>query len=70
MRLKTEPEIHLIIETKGYDEREEIKTAAAKRWVDAVNADGTYGNWAYAVAKRPTDVIEIISKIADRESMI
>jgi type III restriction enzyme len=64
VRLKTNPPIHLIIETKGYDEKEEIKTAAAKRWVDAVNADGTYGNWAYAVAKRPTDVTSIISKVA------
>lgn len=64
LRLKTTPEIHLVIETKGYDEKEEIKAAAAKRWVDAVNADGSFGNWAYAVAKKPTDIAAIIAKFA------
>jgi len=64
VRLKTNPPLHLILETKGYDEKEEIKVAAAKRWVSAVNADGTYGRWDYAIAKKPTDVIEIINKAA------
>lgn len=27
-----------------------------ERWVNAVNADGSYGCWAYAVAKKPEDV--------------
>ncbi|HEV8643936.1 MAG TPA: hypothetical protein VGR01_00020 [Burkholderiales bacterium] len=30
---------------------------AAERWVNAVNVDGKYGHWSYAVAKRPTDVV-------------
>lgn len=64
IRLKTEPEIRVILETKGYDEKEEIKVAAARRWVDAVNADGTYGRWEYAIAKKPTDVIGLLSEIA------
>ena len=38
IRLKTEPPVHLILETKGYDPLEEVKKAAAERWVDAVNA--------------------------------
>ena len=37
----------LILETKGYDELKEIKQEAAIRWVNAVNADGTYGQWHY-----------------------
>jgi type III restriction enzyme len=62
VRLKTNPAVHLIIETKGYDEKEEIKVAAARRWVAAVNADGTYGRWEYEIAKKPTDVVGILSK--------
>lgn len=64
VRLKTNPAVHLIIETKGYDEKEEIKVAAARRWVAAVNADGTYGRWEYEIAKKPTDAIGILSKYA------
>lgn len=60
VRLNTKPEIHLILETKGYDPLEEVKKAAALRWVEAVNADGTYGCWAYAIAKKPTDVAALI----------
>ena len=32
----------------------EVKKAAAERWVDAVNADGTYGRWAYTLVKKTT----------------
>jgi len=48
--------MHLILETKGFDPLANVKTQAAQRWVDAVNADGTYGRWAYAVAKKPEEV--------------
>ena len=41
IRLKVEPVCHLILETKGYDPLQEVKCAAAERWVAAVNADGT-----------------------------
>lgn len=64
IRMKTEPETRVILETKGYDEKEEIKVAAARRWVDAVNADGTCGRWEYAIAKKHTDVIGLLSEIA------
>jgi type III restriction enzyme len=56
IRLKTDPVIHLILETKGFDDLAEVKMQAAKRWIDAVNADGSYGTWRYAVAFKPTDV--------------
>ncbi len=42
--------VHLILETKGHDDLEEIKAQAAERWVRAVNADGRFGEWRYAVA--------------------
>ncbi len=64
IRLKTEPPVHLILETKGYDPLEEVKKAAAERWVDAVNADGTYGRWRYVIAKKTTEVAEKITSTA------
>ena len=61
VRLKTTPPLHLILETKGYDPLEEVKRAAAERWVAAVNADGTYGRWAFAIAKKTTEINEIVA---------
>ncbi len=56
VRLKTDPPCHLILETKGYDPLEEVKRAAAERWVAAVNADGTYGYWQYVLVKKISDI--------------
>jgi len=56
IRLKGEPSVHLILETKGFDELAEIKAQAAQRWVDAVNADGRYGLWKFAMARKPEEV--------------
>lgn len=47
---------HLILETKGYDPLAEVKQAAAQRWVAAVNADGKFGKWSYAMIKKAEDV--------------
>jgi type III restriction enzyme len=62
VKLKTEPPLYLIIELKGYDERAEVKAQAAQKWVEAVNADRTYGRWAYALAKKPADVKQLIAE--------
>jgi len=67
IRLKTDPPRHLIVETKGYDPLEEVKRAAAERWVAAVNADGTYGPWQYAITKKVSDIRQIIEKAAIAE---
>jgi type III restriction enzyme len=56
VHLKGDPTVHLILETKGFDPLAEIKTQAAQRWVAAVNADGSYGTWRYAVARRVEEV--------------
>ncbi len=66
IHLNTKASGHLILETKGYDEREEIKRAAAERWVKAVNMDGTYGWWTYAVARKPTEVDKCIEWALER----
>jgi hypothetical protein len=31
---------------------EEVKTAAALRWVNAVNSDRRYGSWRYGIIKK------------------
>jgi type III restriction enzyme len=51
---------YVILEAKGYDPFEDVKRAAAERWVAAVNADGTYGTWRYAVAKKVSDVPDLL----------
>ncbi|HLH40405.1 MAG TPA: hypothetical protein VKX39_14740 [Bryobacteraceae bacterium] len=61
VKLKTTPAVHVIIETKGYDPLTEVKKDAAERWVAAVNADGTYGRWMYALSKKPEDVGEVLA---------
>jgi type III restriction enzyme len=57
---------NLILETKGYDPKEDVKAAAAQRWVSAVNADGAFGTWVYAVAHSPNEVPKMLSEIAMR----
>jgi type III restriction enzyme len=64
VRLKTEPSLNLILETKGYDPLAEVKFAAAERWVNAVNAEGSHGRWSFAVAKKTTEVASLISAAA------
>lgn len=51
---------HLILETKGYDPLDEVKAAAAERWCAAVNADGRYGHWRFAMARKMEDVPYLI----------
>ncbi len=60
VRLSGDPLRMLILEMKGFDPLEEVKRQAAERWVRAVNADGRYGTWSYAVAKRLDQVDEIL----------
>ena len=64
VRLDTNPSVHLIIETKGYDDTWEIKVAAAERWVAAVNADGRHGRWAFGVARKVSEVTDILERVA------
>lgn len=50
-----------MLETKGYDPLEKVKTQAAERWVRAVNADGGFGVWRYAVVSDMGKVGEAVS---------
>jgi type III restriction enzyme len=60
-RLRGEPGLHVILETKGFDPLEDVKAAAAQRWVAAVNADGTCGRWRYLLAKRVPDIPALLA---------
>lgn len=44
------------VETKGFDHLGDVKAAAAERWVSAVNADGAFGRWSYATARKVDEV--------------
>jgi type III restriction enzyme len=68
IRLSENGQQTLILETKGYDPLEDVKRAAATRWVSAVNADGRYGNWQYAVVKKIEDVPGAINRAASASS--
>lgn len=55
----------LILETKGYDPLASVKEGAARRWVAAVNAEGSHGRWAYRLIKSPTDTPEAVRSAAE-----
>jgi type III restriction enzyme len=64
VRLRNDAPAHMILETKGYDPLEDVKRAAAERWVAAVNSDGKYGRWLYRLTKKTTDVSGILTAAA------
>jgi type III restriction enzyme len=64
VRLRPDPPRHLVLETKGFDPLEEVKVATARRWVAAVNADGSYGSWAYAIVQRVADIDAVLIQAA------
>ena len=51
----------LVLEVKGRErEREQTKRRFLQEWVEAVNARGGFGRWAWGVAKRPGEVQDIL----------
>jgi type III restriction enzyme len=62
--VRVDNELNLILETKGYDDLEEIKSQAAERWVRAVNADGAYGEWAYLITRHMNAIPTMLAEIA------
>jgi type III restriction enzyme len=52
---------HLVLETKGQETQQDIaKREFLAEWVEAVNQQGGFGQWAWAVSTHPKDVAEII----------
>jgi type III restriction enzyme len=60
IRLKKNSESYLILETKGFDELADVKSQAAHRWVNAVNADGRYGKWHYAIVRKIEEIKNLL----------
>jgi hypothetical protein len=59
----------LVLETKGgRDERAEIKPKAAERWVAALNADGGYGEWRFAISRDMNLIPQVIESVAQRRA--
>lgn len=56
--------VTLILETKGHDELEGIKEQAARRWVAAMNADGSHGEWRYALTHNMNEIPALLEDIA------
>jgi type III restriction enzyme len=52
--------VTLVLETKGYDELQHIKEQAARRWVAAVNADGSFGEWRYALVSNGNEIPALV----------
>lgn len=52
----------LILETKGQKSAEvEAKRKAAEEWIKAVNAQGGFGVWHYAIAYDPRELSDILA---------
>ena len=60
----------LILETKGHDDLAELKVSATRRWVAAVNAEGSYGHWDYAIAYNPNDVPRLIDNCVESPALM
>ena len=53
----------LVLETKGKDDQQNrTKREFLDEWVNAVNADGRFGKWKWAVSKNPADVQGILQQ--------
>ncbi len=58
----------LVLETKGYDPLREVKEAAAHRWVQAVNAEGKHGNWAYACVGKTSEIDGVLRSVGQGQA--
>jgi type III restriction enzyme len=62
--VRLENGVRLILEPKGFDSLEDVKRQAAQRWVDAVNADGSFGEWRYEVAHEMNKIPALLTEVA------
>lgn len=57
----------LVLEVKGRDTlRDKVKREALDEWVEAVNADGRFGQWCWDVSFAPGDILDILRRHAAR----
>jgi type III restriction enzyme len=59
--------INLILEVKGRDTlQDKTKRSYLDEWVRAINEQGGFGTWRWAVSKDPADVAGILENVAGR----
>jgi len=59
----------LILEVKGKDDQQQrTKRDFLNEWIKAINSDGRFGKWAWAVSFRTSDIKDIIRKHSQDES--
>ncbi|MBI5875760.1 MAG: DEAD/DEAH box helicase family protein [Deltaproteobacteria bacterium] len=59
--IKFENNRYLILEIKGQTiEQDKAKWQAAKEWVNAVNANGSFGTWEFKVLDDPKNLFEVV----------
>jgi type III restriction enzyme len=52
----------LVLETKGQEtEQDQVKHRYLDEWVQAVNNQGGFGRWSWAVSRKPGDIREILA---------
>ena len=60
VRLKTGG--YSVLETKGQDtDQDKTKRGFLDEWVKAVNQHGGFGTWSWGVARKPGDVLGIVT---------
>jgi type III restriction enzyme len=60
--LKLKTGNYLVLETKGQDSRQDkTKRSFLDEWVKAVNQQGGFGKWSWAVSYNPSDIHDILS---------
>jgi hypothetical protein len=59
--VKLGPERFLLLEGKSRQtSKDDAKMTAAQRWIAAVNTDGRWGEWSYAVVRAKAEVRSVI----------
>jgi type III restriction enzyme len=57
--------VMLVLETKGQDtEQDRVKRRYLDEWTQAVNAQGAFGRWRWAVAGEPGEIRDILMQAA------
>jgi type III restriction enzyme len=60
---------NLVLETKGRDsDQDRTKRKFLAEWVEAVNAHGGFGRWAWDVSKDPGDIKDILARHAQSQA--
>lgn len=56
----------LILETKGQQvEKDDTRHTYMKQWVKAINQDGGFGQWQFAVSRSPSDIKGVLDGFLD-----